>query len=123
MAVSHNKKTPVGVEFKKDTIFRLGGYGDNWCITWLPDDSQVTSMDDGNWMGISDISMHNHLFRIKGAQNDFMREDIPAYPSFFDGEGGWFGYGIIWSDAMKDKSGQSHSLNYIWNQMSIKIEL
>ncbi len=30
---------------------------------------------------------------------------------------------LIWSDAMKNKEGQSHLLNYKWNQMKIKIVL
>lgn len=42
---------PTGVTFHKDTIFRSDAHGDNWCITWAADDSQITSMDDGNWLG------------------------------------------------------------------------
>jgi hypothetical protein len=29
---------------------------------------------------------------------------------------------LIWSDAMKDETGKSHSTNYLWNQMEITIE-
>lgn len=29
---------------------------------------------------------------------------------------------LIWSDAMKNAAGQSHTTNYVWNQMVIKIE-
>jgi len=41
---------PTGVTFHRDTIFRSDAHGDNWCITWAADDSQITSMDDGNWL-------------------------------------------------------------------------
>ena len=45
-----NKRVLTGVTFHKDTLYRSNGNGDNWCITWAADDSQVTSMDDGNWL-------------------------------------------------------------------------
>jgi len=28
---------------------------------------------------------------------------------------------LIWSDAMKNAAGQSHTVNYLWNQMAITI--
>jgi len=28
---------------------------------------------------------------------------------------------LIWSDAMKNKEGKSHTVNYMWNQMKINI--
>lgn len=43
---------PVGIKFNTETLKRLGSAGDNWCITWLKDDSQITSMCDGNWLDI-----------------------------------------------------------------------
>jgi len=30
---------------------------------------------------------------------------------------------LIWSDAMKNEAGRSHSVNYLWNQMEISIEV
>jgi len=30
---------------------------------------------------------------------------------------------LIWSDAMENKNGESHTVNYLWNQMEISIEL
>ena len=30
---------------------------------------------------------------------------------------------LIWSDAMKNEEGRSHSVNYMWNQMEITIRL
>ncbi len=92
-----NKLIPTGVEFKKETLKRLGANGDNWCITWTKDGSQITSMCDGNWLKLNNPlgGFHNHLFRIKGEAEDFQREDIPNYPNFSGREGSWFGYGIV----------------------------
>ena len=72
---------PTGVTFHKDTLFRSDNRGDNWCLTWTADGSQVTSMCDGNWLG-GKTSYHNHLYRIIGGPDDFRREDIPNYPQF-----------------------------------------
>ncbi len=92
-----NRKVPVGVEFKKETLKRVGSRGDNWCITWIKDGSQITSMDDGNWLNVEHPfgGFHNHLYRLKGDAENFQREDIPNYPDFSGEEGSWFGYGIV----------------------------
>ena len=89
----------TGVTFHKDTIFRSDAHGDNWCITWAADDSQITSMDDGNWLK-SEHGYHNHLYRIIGNPGDFSREDLPNYPQFVSGTGSWFGYGITSVDGV-----------------------
>jgi hypothetical protein len=96
--VAH-KYVPVGVTFHKDTLYRSDARGDNWCITWVADGSQITSMDDGNWLG-GKRGYHNHLYRIIGGPKNFLRKDIPAYPQFFQGEGSWFGYGIVSFDGV-----------------------
>ncbi|RLD95600.1 MAG: hypothetical protein DRJ29_02245, partial [Bacteroidetes bacterium] len=56
------KLLPVGVEFNKETLKRLGAGGDNWCITWAKDGSQVVSMCDGNWLKLDNPhgGFHNH---------------------------------------------------------------
>ena len=41
---------PTGIVFHRDTLQRSDGHGDNWCITWAANGSQVTSMDDGDWL-------------------------------------------------------------------------
>jgi hypothetical protein len=93
MGCSDSPQHPTGVEYKHETLKRLGDRGDNWCITWAKDGSQITSMDDGNWLD-GEYGYHNHIYRIIGDANNFTRQDIPAYPQFiFDGNG-WFGYGI-----------------------------
>ncbi len=89
------KKVPVDIQFHQETLKRLGAHGDNWCITWAKDGSQIVSMCDGNWLNIPNGGYHNHLFRVTGESEDFQREDIPNYPDFSGEEGSWFGYGIV----------------------------
>lgn len=92
---------PTGVTFHRDTLSRLGIRGDNWCITWAADDSQITSMDDGKWLDDGDErQFHHHLYRILGGANDFTRADLPDYPDYRRGDGGWFGYGIVSVDGV-----------------------
>ncbi len=88
---------PQGVHFHKESLKRMGASGDNWCITWTRDDSQITSMCDGNWLNLDTPhgGFHTHLFRIIGGHENFQREDIPNYPDFSGEEGSWFGYGIV----------------------------
>ena len=89
------RPVPVGVDFHRDTIYRSVEHGDNWCITWAADGSQITNMDDGNWLGAQARRYHNHLYRIRGGPVGFERYDLPGYPDFTRGEGSWFGYGIV----------------------------
>ena len=85
---------PTAVHFHTESLIRVDDHGDNWCITWSADGSQVTSMCDGNWLN-GEYHYHNHLYRIVGEADDFTREDIPGYPQFTYDLGGWFGYGIL----------------------------
>ena len=45
------ERVPTSVVFHKDTLYRRGAAGDNWCITLTAGGSQITSMCDGNWLG------------------------------------------------------------------------
>jgi hypothetical protein len=93
-----HKGVPSGVIFHKDTLFRLDGRGDNWRPVWAADDSQIVPMCDGSWLGIK--GYHNHLYRITGGPDKFLREDIPNYPDFSGGPGSWFGYGVVSVDGI-----------------------
>lgn len=96
---------PRSVLFHTDSIFRTRSEtercdGDNWCITWSADDSQVTNMDDGDWLGSRESDthrrgFHNRLYRIIGPETEFERQELHGYPEFAGPEGSWFGYGII----------------------------
>ncbi len=91
-----------GVSFYKETLRRVGTggvAGDNWCVTWANDDSQIISMDDGSWLDPTG-SYHNRLYKITGS-SDFRHNsdvtEIENYPYFRDGGGerGWYGYGVV----------------------------
>jgi len=90
---------PTGVVFHTETLRRVGRSGDNFCLTWAADDSQITSMDDGNWLD-GPHNYSNHLYRLIGEADDFRREDLTGYPQFLYGEGGWFGYGLCSADGV-----------------------
>lgn len=95
-ATDHTSTVPTDVTFHRDTLRRVGHRGDNWCLTWAADDSQITSMDDGKWIDDGEAwQYHNHLYRIVGGPEDFTKEEIPNYPDYRMGDGGWFGYGIV----------------------------
>jgi hypothetical protein len=93
-ACGKNPPVPLSVSFHYETLLRIGDHGDNWCLTWTADGSQVTSMCDGNWLNGAD-RYHNHLYRIRGEAKGFTREEIPAYPRFTYDLSGWFGYGVL----------------------------
>jgi len=98
------KKNPVGVEFNKKTLRRVWNRGDNWCLTWAIDNTQVTSMCDGNWLSVGryDIqaeAFHNNLYKIIGNPENFGRCSIYQYPDFAGNYDGWYGYGIIAVDS------------------------
>ena len=88
------KKKPNGVQFHKETLRRVGNSGDNWCITWASDNSQITSLCDGVWLD-DGKGYHNHLFRLTGEPDNFERENIIDYPYFNGLEGSWYGYGVL----------------------------
>ena len=96
---------PIGVVFQKGTLFRTDPKkkGDNWRPTWAADDSQITPMDDGNWLGTQG-SYHNQLYRIIGSPDNFTREVLPNYPVYAwergERKGSWFGYGIVSVDGI-----------------------
>ena len=96
---SSAKRAPEGITFHRDTLYRSDNRGDNWCIAWAADDSQVTSMCDGDWLG-SNRFFHNHLYRIVGGPDTFSRHDLPNYPDLSGKSGSWFGYGIISVDGV-----------------------
>jgi len=93
-------KVPTGVKFHLETLKRFGIKGDNWCITWAIDGSQITSMDDGNWLVAEywlkgGFNYHNRLYRVIGDADDFTAEEIQGYPHFTTRGHGWFGYGVL----------------------------
>ena len=92
---SEVKKKPTTVQFHNETLERIGVDGDNWCVTWAKDGSQITSMCDGSWLG--DHYWHNHLYRMVDNADNFDISHISGYPEYFGGSDfpGWFGYGVL----------------------------
>ena len=88
-----SQKIPVGLELQVETLKRVGKSGDNWCITWAEDGSQITSMDDGDWLE-SGTPYHNNAYKIIGDKDNFERQVISGYPKFTGAGDGWFGFGI-----------------------------
>lgn len=101
------RKIPTGVVLNTQTLFRSDqsleplqrGVGDNWCTTWTPDNRQMTSMDDGNWIaGTQEPFVHHRTYWISGEADNFTRSVVSGYPKFLFGnesEPGWYGYGIV----------------------------
>jgi len=54
-------------------------------------------MCDGDWLKGKRF-YHNHLYRIVGDHDKFLRHDLPEYPDLSGKSGSWFGYGIITVD-------------------------
>ena len=93
---SCKQKIPVGVSFHAESIYRTGESGDNFCLTWAADGSQVTSLDDGNWLVDTTREYHNRLYRITDGPDNFVKADIPTYPLFLHRDSSsWFGYGML----------------------------
>jgi hypothetical protein len=88
-----------GVILHTETLYRSDNYDDNWCMTWASNDSQITSMCDGDWLG-GKRPYHNHLYRIIGGPDKFSRRDLPNYPDLSGKSGSWFGYGIVSVDGI-----------------------
>ena len=97
--LSQAGQQPVGVNFKTNTLRRVGGSGDNWCQTWASDDSVITAMDDGEWH-TSEYKYHSRLYRITGQANNFNRSEVQNYPDYHTDGDGWFAYGVLSVDGV-----------------------
>lgn len=91
--------TPVGVSFNYSSLRREGHRGDNWCLTWAADDSQITSMDDGDWLN-NQTSYHNMLYRIHGDSGNASISELNGYPAYLKSDNGWYGYGVASIDGV-----------------------
>ncbi len=90
---------PVGVSFNYGSLRREGNRGDNWDITWAADDSQITSMDDGDWLN-SQVRYHNMLYRIDGGSGNASISEVHGYPAYLRNDDGWYGYGVLSVDGV-----------------------
>lgn len=77
--------TVTGAQRRDETILRLGGYGNDWHITWAADDSLLLALCDGSgWPNTRKAQFNSHLYRIIGGPEGARFEDFPGYPDLID---------------------------------------
>jgi hypothetical protein len=96
--------TIKGIRRLDETIIRLGGYGDNWHMTWAADDRQFLSLCDGkgwkNVEGYDEKLYHNsRVFVIHGDPPRPRFEYLPGYPDLLGLKppdiGRYYGFAIL----------------------------
>lgn len=95
---------------RDDTILHLGGDGDNWLMTWLADDTQLTGLCDGSHLSGTprDRLYNSHLYRVLGSPPDVTFRDVPGYPdvllNILDRPAGpvsrYYGFGVVAVDGV-----------------------
>lgn len=66
---------------REDTVLRLGGYGDNWHMSWAADDRQFVSLNDGTGFTEPARVFHNsRLFTISGSPQQAKFADVTEFP-------------------------------------------
>lgn len=66
---------------REETTLRLGGYGDNFHMSWAADDRQFVSVCDGmGWFEPPNGFYNSRLWAINGGPRDAMFQDLPGYP-------------------------------------------
>ncbi len=68
----------------EETVWRSGGQGDNWHMTWAKDDKQYVALCDGrgwpNVSGYADVEYNSRIFALNGAPPTQYFEYLPGYP-------------------------------------------
>jgi hypothetical protein len=70
----------TGAVRREDTVLRLGGYGDNWHMSWAADDRQFVSLDDGFGWGQEEVFHNSRMLTVSGDPENAKFEDLPGYP-------------------------------------------
>ncbi|HEU4721172.1 MAG TPA: DUF4185 domain-containing protein [Gemmatimonadaceae bacterium] len=74
-----------GAVRRDETTLRLGGFGNDWHMTWAADDSQFVALCDGSgWPGTPNHLYNSRLYRIVGGPADARFEHVPGYPDLID---------------------------------------
>ncbi|MBL8210314.1 MAG: DUF4185 domain-containing protein [Bryobacterales bacterium] len=90
-AVGGSVPGPKGVRFVGSTT--RSGHGDNWHMTWAPDDHQYMSLCDGRgWAG--GMEYNTRVLRLTGNAPNYGVQDVPGYPAI-SAQGRWYGFGIL----------------------------
>jgi hypothetical protein len=71
---------------RDETLLRLGGFGDNYPVTWAADDRQFVSVTDGyGWFQNPTKRYAGRLWAISGNPQHASFEDVPGYPDLVQG--------------------------------------
>jgi len=66
---------------REETVLRLGGFGDNYHMSWAADDRQYVSVCDGaGWIEKPKRVYNSRLWAITGGPQDAAFQDVPGYP-------------------------------------------
>lgn len=66
---------------REETTRRLGGHGDNFCLTWATDECQLTALCDGTgWTESPNHFYNSQLFTLRGAPEKATFERVSSYP-------------------------------------------
>lgn len=79
-----------------DTILRLGGFGDNWHMTWAKNDKMYVGLCDGKGLpGTNQGFFNSRIYSIAGDPPDVTFEDVPGYPDLPFAVNRYYGFGIL----------------------------
>ncbi|MBL0925974.1 MAG: hypothetical protein IBJ12_16095, partial [Sphingomonadaceae bacterium] len=93
----NSKLANISVALRDDTIHRLGGYGDNFYMTWSQDDRQLVALCDGTgWDQNADQFYNSKLYSIDRPDIAGISE-ISGYPLLTPGsrDDRYYGFGTL----------------------------
>ena len=91
----------------EETLWRSGGSGDNWHMTWARDDKQYVSLCDGKgWnpvAGYDDREYNSRIFALDGCPPNPSWQYLPGYPDLLTEESPkrfrYYNFGILALDS------------------------
>ena len=95
----------TGLRRLEETLFRSGGSGDNWHMTWAGDDKQYVALCDGSgWPeaeGYTGQLYNTRVYAIRGDAPQHTFEHLPGYPDLVNepppstNRSRYYGFGIL----------------------------
>jgi len=95
----------ISMERLEETVFRSGGSGDNWHMTWAEDDLQYVGLCDGQgWPEMAgyvkkERGYNSRIYAIRGDPPDIRFIHLPGFPDLLSEEAPnvnrYYGFGII----------------------------
>jgi hypothetical protein len=117
----------TGARFRDRTVARLGGDGDNWHMSWAPDDSQIVALCDGlGFPGVEPVRAYNTgLFRMIGDPPNVSYEEVVGFPHLLDfpldpvknAHARYYGFGTLCVDGRIYQFGSSffRAVKVVWS--------